>query len=321
VTNAQIPIFSVDDIAPHLDLSQLVEPVSDAFCAITQGNTRMGIDVLHPTECSDIHIKSAMLQGSDIFTVKTAGWSATNEANGLPASSGLITVFDAQSCHPLAILQDNHLISDLRTAAAGAVAARTLANPEIPTLGVLGAGEQAFLQVLALCQVRTPDNVKVWNRSPEKARLLVERLNSARPDLNVEIIDDRRTLIEDADLLIIATSSKQPLVEAEWLKPGVHITSVGADDATKCELGIGSLQRADLIAVDSLNACQAYGNIYRAVKHGFRLNEDTLCELGSILNGTAAGRTSPDQITIASLVGVGAQDLAAVALLREPLGF
>lgn len=316
-----VALYSAADIAPHLDIAGLIEPMAAAFSAISQGRSQLAIDVLHPTDHSDMHIKSAMLQGAGIFTVKTAGWSDTNAGAGLPASTGMITVFDSASCHPIAILQDNHLISDYRTAAAGAVAAGALANPDIATVGVIGAGEQAFLQVMAVSEVRTPERIRLWNRSQTKAAQLQARLQQARPALIVEIVDSRQALVESADLLIIATSAKLPLVEASWLKPGVHITSVGADDATKCELTADCLKRADLIAVDSLDACVRYGNVHRALSQGLQREQLALRELGSVLTAEEAGRTAADQITVASLVGVGTQDLFAVMQLRAALGF
>ncbi len=314
-------IFKREEIAAHLDINSLIEPMVDAYKSISSGRVRIATDVLHPSEHSDIHIKSAVLDGADIFVVKTAGWSATNEGAGYPASSGMITVFDAKTCHPIAILQDEHLISDLRTAAAGAVAATALANPEITTVGVLGAGEQAYLQTLALCQVRSPDNLRIWNRNKRKAERMAQRLAKLQPNLNIQIDNHIQAVVESSDVLICATAAKQPLIEAEWLKPGVHITSVGADDSNKCEVGVDCLKRADIVAVDSREVSRQFGNIHRAMQQGFSSEENPLFELGEILNSQVPARTSAEQITIATLVGLGAQDLAAVAILKDRLGF
>lgn len=314
-------VIKRQEIADSLDIASLIEPMAHAFKAVSSGRSQMAIDVLHPTPESDIHIKSATEQGGDIFVVKTAGWSAHNEKNGLAASSGMITVFDAKSCYPLAILQDEHLISDLRTAASGALAAQILANNEVNQLGVLGAGEQAFLQVIALSQVRSLKNINIWNRNPHKANILVQLLKKSLPGLNIQIKQQIKQVVEQADILICATAAKLPLVQPDWLKPGLHITSVGADDATKCELAPECLELADVVAVDSRDVCTRFGNIHRAMQQDFNLRKSVLVELGEILNGDDLGRTSREQITIASLVGLGAQDLAAVSLLQKRLRF
>lgn len=319
-----IPEYRVikrSEIAKSLDIKSLIEPMANAFKAVSSGRSRMTLDVLHPTSESDIHIKSATEQGSDIFVVKTAGWSAHNEKNGLPASSGMITVFDAKSCYPLAILQDEHLISDLRTAASGALAAEVLANTQVNQVGVLGAGQQAFLQVMALCQVRSPKCINIWSRNQDKAVLLAQRLQNSLPALHIQVKPQVQQVVEQADVLISATAAKQPLVQPDWLKPGLHITSVGADDATKCELASECFTLADIIVVDSRDVCSRFSNIHRAMQQGFNPKTKSLIELGEILNGDHPGRQSSGQITITSLVGLGAQDLAAVGELQKRLQF
>lgn len=308
------------EIARNLDVTSLVDPVADAFVAFSAGESRSAIDVLHPTDHSDIHVKSAVQSGSDVFTVKLAGWSAANEANGLPASSGMIVVFDAASCRPIALLQDEHLISDLRTAAAGAIAAREMANPNIHTVGLLGAGEQAYRQIEALRLVRKFREVRLWNRNRERAVKLAARLGAEQPAVSVRVEETAQGVVEAADLLICATGSRDPLVKSEWLKPGVHITSVGSDDATKSELAPECFMSADIVVVDSVEAAQQFGNIHRAIQAGMG-DLQSIIEIGDILRGAKVGRQSKEQITIVSFVGLGVQDLAAAKVLRKTMSF
>ena len=314
-------VFKRQEIAERLDIASLIEPMAHAFKAVSSGRSHMTVDVLHPTLESDIHIKSATEQGTDIFVVKTAGWSAHNKKDGLAASSGMITVFDSKSCYPLAVLQDEHLISDLRTAASGALVAKVLANNEVNQVGVLGAGEQAFLQVMALCQVRNPKNINIWNHNPAKAYVLAQRLKDNLPELNIQVQQQVQQIVEQADILICATAAKQPLIQPDWLKPGLHITSVGADDSTKCELAPECLEIADIVVVDSREVCARFGNIHRAIQQNINYRTSELVELGEILNDDHPGREFKEQITIASLVGLGAQDLAAITTLQKRLRF
>lgn len=316
----QIKTIDRPEIAAHLDIAALIAPTVAAFKALSAGKSRSHIDVLHPTNHSDMHVKSAVLDGANIYTVKLAGWAAHNEAAGLPASSGMILVFSAETCRPVAILQDDHLISDLRTAAAGAVAARELSNKDARKVGILGAGEQAFRQIEALRLVRDVREITIWNRSRGKAEKLAGRLKLMDASLAVDVQETPQTVVEAADILVTATASREPLVKAEWLRPGMHITSVGADDATKCELEPACLQRADLVVVDSVQAAAQYGNIRQALEFKAH-NVGQLVEIGKILADEAAGRHSRNSITISSFVGLGVQDLAAVMLLRERLAF
>jgi len=318
--NDTLPIIGRSEILQHVDIASLIKPISEAFQAVSDGRSQSNIDVLHPTDFSDLHVKSAVMQGADIFTVKTAGWSAKNEAVGLSASSGMITVFDAVSCRPIAILQDNHLISDLRTAAAGALSVQLLANADATTLGVLGAGEQAYQQIKAARLVRDIKNVYLWNRTPSKAMQLADRLKTDDPALFVQVEGGAQAVVEAADILITATASKEPLVQAEWLRPGMHVTSVGADDATKCELEPACLALADLLVVDSVEAATSYGNLHRALSAG-AIDVGVAVEIGKILGSDAKGRESRDDITIATFVGLGSQDLAATQFLRQKLQF
>ncbi|MBL4790413.1 MAG: ornithine cyclodeaminase family protein [Kordiimonadaceae bacterium] len=306
------------EIASHLDIASLIEPTVNAFKALSAGRSRSKIDVLHPTDHSDMHVKSAILDGSDIFTVKVAGWSAANKDLGLPASSGMILVFDSATCRPIALLQDDHLISDLRTAAAGAVAVRELSNPDACKLGVLGAGEQALRQIEAHRLVRDIREISIWNRSRSNALKLADLISASDANLKVHVAETARAVVEGADILVTATASKEPLVKANWLKPGLHISSVGSDDGAKCELDPACFKRADLVVVDSAVAALQYGNIFRAVQ-AKALSSRSVVEIGTILARNAPGRRCPDDITISTFIGLGVQDLAAAKVLLERL--
>ena len=158
----QIQFVGPDEIRPHLNIESLLEPVKGAFIAFSRGDANVPIYVLHPTLQSDIHVKSAVIRGWPFFTVKMAGWSQTLVDRGEAPSSGMIAVFDARTCRPVAILQDDHLISDYRTAAAGALAAQYLSRPDSKTVVVIGTGVQAKLQALAIAQVRPIEKIVIW---------------------------------------------------------------------------------------------------------------------------------------------------------------
>jgi ornithine cyclodeaminase/alanine dehydrogenase-like protein (mu-crystallin family) len=231
-----------------------------------------------------------------------------NPARGLPASSGLLMLFDAASGLPAALLLDNAFLTDLRTGAAGAVAADSLARAVVDTVGVIGTGVQAREQVACLREVRRFDRVVAWGRSPERlARYCAEM----RERFGVETVaaPDAETVCREADILVTTTPARAPLVRASWLRPGTHVTAVGSDSPGKQELAAECLLAADLVVVDRYAQCAAFGEVAHALDRGLRAR-GVHATLGEVVAGRRPGRTGESQITIADLTGVGFQDTA-----------
>ena len=232
---------------------------------------------------------------------------------------GFVAAFDSRTGHTIAILSDAHYLSDIRTAAAGAVAARCLAPRVVRSVAVLGAGVQAYLQPQALYRERRFDHITIWARNLDHAGQLRERLAAALPHVDARVSSDLEATVRAADVLITATSAHEPLVRGEWLRPGQHITAVGADDPTKCEVHPGASWRSRVF-VDSREAAIAHGDVYRAIRDDGYSADDVSAELGEVLSGAKAGRIAASDITIAKLVGIGAQDLIAVEVALAKLG-
>jgi ornithine cyclodeaminase len=226
-------------------------------------------------------------------------------------------VFDSRTGHAQAIISDEHYLSDIRTAAAGALVSRLLAPEIVRVVTVLGTGAQARLQVLALHHERPFERLLIWGRNTAKAADLCARLGAELPEVICEVADDIESAVHAAEVVITATLAREPIVRGAWLKPGQLITAVGADDPTKCELDADALLRARLI-VDSRETAGANGDVYRAVQMGHSLDDLIAAEIGDVIAGKAKGRQSSEDIVIAKLVGIGALDVAAanVALAR-----
>jgi len=220
----------------------------------------------------------------------------------------MIAVFDSETCKPIAILQDDHLISDYRTAAAGAVVAQTFAPKAAKTTLIVGTGTQARLQVEALLLVRKIHRIEIWGRDVGKAEALRAKLSAQFPKCQFNTSNDLTKSVPIADVIITATGAKEPIVEAEWIRPGQHITSVGADDETKCEIAPEALVSA-AVFVDSVCSAKAFGNTHRAISEQL-IGEVHLTEIGAVLNKSID--RDPEQTTIACLSGLGIQDLTAV---------
>jgi ornithine cyclodeaminase len=226
-------------------------------------------------------------------------------------------VFDAETGFPAALLLDNGFLTDIRTGAAGAVAADVLARATIDAVGVVGSGVQARWQVRCLREVRSFARVIAW--SPTRDHLARYCSEMRDEGFDVTAAPDVERLCAASDLLITTTPSRAPLVRAEWLRDGMHVTAVGADTPGKQELEAPCLARADLVVVDSLAQCAAFGELKGALDAGTLTPDRVHAQLGDLIAGKKAGRTTDAQITIADLTGVGFQDtaIAAAALARS----
>jgi ornithine cyclodeaminase len=263
-----------------------------------------------PAHRGEFHIKTAHIDGVPYVAVKIASGFYDNAARGLPTGSGLMAVFDAATGMPVALLLDNGSLTDVRTGAAGAVAADLLARRRIDVVGVVGSGIQARHQVRCLRIVREFGRVVAW--SPTRARLdrYCDELRTEGYDARAAA--DVEEVCAAADVLITTTPSRSPFVRAEWLRAGMHVSAVGSDAPGKQELDAACLRRADLVVADRLSQCIAFGELSHAVAPA-AIDQSAVVELGTIVAGKAAGRTSDEQITIADLTGVGFQDTAIAA--------
>ena len=163
------------------------------------------------------------------------------------------------------------------------------------------------------------ERLLLWCRDREKALALKGRLAPWLPGVEIEVIDSVKDVVEAAEVLVTATTTREPIVQGEWLRPGQHITAVGADDNTKCELDALCLKRANRLVVDSRESARDHGEVHRWLKQGALSIEDIHGELGEVLAGTVAGRRSAEEITIAKFVGIGVQDLAAAEVSIDKL--
>jgi ornithine cyclodeaminase/alanine dehydrogenase-like protein (mu-crystallin family) len=315
------PIINAATLRMHVQFSDLIEPVAAAFCESSAGLAENGLIVAFPgstREAGDVYVKTGVLRGHRVFVTKVSPWFAVNLAERRP-QGGFIAVFDATTGHTMAILDEQHYLSDIRTAAAGAIAARLLCSPSIRRAAVIGAGVQAYWQALALHYERPYEKLTIWARDTSKAQVLADQLRALLPAVSVAHCEDLESTVREADAVITATQSRQAIVQAEWLHPGQHITAVGADDATKCELSAGVLGRARVF-VDDVATSTRNGDVGRAIEAGQYSTDKLAGEIGEVVAGHKAGRTSPEQITVAKLVGIGAQDLVAAEVALMKLG-
>ena len=293
-----------------------VRVIHDAFRADGDGLAHVPpvINLEIPAQHGEFHVKTAYIEDVPYIAVKIASGFYENAACGLPSGSGLMAVFHTTTGLPAAVLLDNGFLTDIRTGAAGAVAADVLAPSHIGIVGVIGSGVQARHQVRCLRIVREFNRVIAWSPNAHRLRAYCEEMGAEGYDARTAASGEH--VCAAADVLITATPSRLPLIRAEWLRPGMHVTAVGSDSPGKQELDATCLRRADLVVVDRLAQCAGFGELSHALAAGI-IGRSHVVELGMIVAGRAAGRASDAQITIADLTGVGFQDTAIAAAATE----
>ncbi|MGK9230399.1 ornithine cyclodeaminase family protein [Inquilinus limosus] len=295
----------IESVMPQIDPIEVVE---QAFLAYSRGQVVVPPvgELLFAEPPGEMHVKYGAVAGDDVFAVKIATGFYRNPALGLPPFDGVVLVFSARTGRLEAILLDEGLLTNLRTAAAGAVAARHLAPPHIRCIGICGSGTQARLQAELLRSVTTCRDVLVWARDGEKAARCAEDL--AALGFRAERAASVATLAAASDLIVTTTAATEPYLLAGHVRPGTHVTAIGSDTPAKTELAPALLGRADIVVADSLPQTLERGEIHHAVAAG-ALSPDRVVEIGAIIADPARGRTAPEQITIADLTGVAAQDI------------
>jgi ornithine cyclodeaminase len=296
--------------------AEALAAVGEAFAKLGRGEAILpgviNLDV--PAQRGEVHVKGAYLTGVPHFAIKVASGFYGNPERGLPMSGGLMLAFDATTGLLAAVLFDNAFLTELRTGSAGALAAELLARRTIRRVGIVGAGSQARFQLESLLLVRRPEEVAVWGRTAPRAEACARELRG-RFGVAARAVSSPREAVLGSDLVVTVTPSREPLVEADWVGPGTHITALGSDGPDKVELQPALLGKAGKVVADSLAQCLRLGEIHHAVANGFLTPESIHAELGDIACGRKPGRTSEDEITIADLTGLGVQDTAVASLV------
>lgn len=293
-----------------------IEACERAFVAYSTGSAELPA-VIHldvAESKGEIHVKAGHLHGAPYYAVKAAsGFYGVEPA----AIDGLVVVFDARDGSPAAFLLDGGYLTDLRTGAAGGVAARHLAPERVERVAVIGTGGQARYQLDALAEVRPGfTHVRVWGRNAERAARTADDLQArVDADCSVTSVPSVQEAVEGAEVVITCTAALEPLVEAAWLAPGAHVTAVGSDGLGKQELAPEVLRRSDVLVVDSREQCSRLGELQHALEQAERA-----VELGTICAGEAPGRTGEGQLTVCDLTGVGVQDVAAANAVMVAVG-
>ncbi|WEF25187.1 cyclodeaminase [Paracoccus sp. S3-43] len=306
-----VKILTEADLRALMPLgAEAVACIRDAFLALATKPVAMPpilrLDI--PEHRGEVDVKTAYVPGLSHFAIKISPGFFGNPALGLPSTNGMMVVLSSTTGLVEALLLDNGYLTDIRTAAAGAVAAHALARADATTAAILGAGMQARMQLQALTLVRPLTGATVWARDPGRARAFAQEMTAAL-SIPVTAAASVEDAVRDAGIVVTTTPSDTPILHR--VAPGTHVTAMGSDAPHKNEIAADLIRGAHYVA-DRLSQTRTLGELHHAGPDG------GFPELGQILAGLAPGRSSPDQITLADLTGTGIQDtaIAALALAR-----
>jgi ornithine cyclodeaminase len=309
-----VRVLDRDDVQRLVTMAEAITAVREAFAVADRGGAIMPapFGMRLPEADGEVHVKGAYLAGAPVFAVKTATGFYRNAERGLPVSGGMTMVHDATTGTLRLLIADGGLLTELRTAAAGAVAADLLARPGARSAAVIGTGGQARYQLRALLEVRDIERVTVWGRRRPAAEQYQRDMAAA--GVAVSLAATAREAVEGAEVIITATSSTGPLIESGWLARGAHVTAVGADMPHKQELDPRILAAADKYVPDSIEGAADSGELRHALAAGIFGVDSVHGELTAVASGRLAGRAADDELTVADLTGLGIQDAAVAAL-------
>ncbi|MFT5975872.1 MAG: ornithine cyclodeaminase [Gammaproteobacteria bacterium] len=304
-------------VAIQLDITA-INCIESAFIALAEGDVVMPpiLSMAIEAHNGEVDVKTAYVPGIDSFAIKMSPGFFDNPTIGLPSTSGLMVLFSARTGVLEALLLDNGYLTDIRTAAAGAVAARHLSREDSSKACIIGAGSQGALQLKALCLVRPIEQAVIWARDFSKAEALAKRL-TIELGINVTASQDIQNAVTEADIIVTTTPASTPLVMAGWLRPGQHITAMGSDQQHKNELQSECLVLANLYVPDRQSQTEKLGELHHALNNRLIGSKVNFPELGEIVSGQKTGRSSVNNITICDLTGTGVQDTAIATLALQ----
>lgn len=294
-----------------------IDQVESAFASLATEAVAMPpiLNLALPEHNGEVDVKTAYLPRFDSFAIKVSPGFFDNPSLGLPSLNGLMLVLSARTGVTEAVLLDNGYLTAVRTAAAGAVAARWLSREDAKHAAIIGAGEQARLQLKALMLVRSIESISVWSRNVQQAERYAADM-SRDYGLRCTVAGSVREALADADVAVTATPSREPLVGAQDLHAGLHVTAMGSDAEYKTEISPSVFAAARYIC-DRLSQTRVLGELSHAIRAGAVAADTNFAELGEVIAGRREGRTHADEITICDLTGTGAQDTAIAALALQ----
>jgi len=300
-------ILNKKDVRRLINIGDVIGVVESAFKDYTEGKGEMPSKVYLTVKDGDFRAMPASLPGA--AGMKWVSVHTENPAKGLPTVMAVLILNDADTGYPLVIMDASETTA-LRTAATSTIASKYLARKDLKTLGIVGAGYQAYHHIKAHCELFKFQEIMVSDISPKATGRLIDSL----PNLPLRACSLEETV--KADIVCTLTPAHQPVVLNKWLKPGTHINAVGADAEGKEELEPSILIEARVVVDDLRQAIHA-GEINVPVSTGIYKKEQIFATLGEIISGYKQGRTNNEMITVFDSTGLAIEDIAVAGLVYE----
>jgi alanine dehydrogenase len=300
-------ILSRNDVNGLLDMAEVIEAIEQAFREWTQGKGNMPPKAYLVVEKGDFRAMPVFLPGTS--GVKWVNVHTNNITRGLPTIMGVWIHSDPDTGYPLAVMDATDTTA-FRTGATAAIASKYLARQESHTLGIIGAGRQAYTQILAHAEIFNLNEINVFDHSLTTAEKLVQSF----PDYCLKICTPEE--VTASDIVCTVTPSREPILKKAWIRPGTHINAIGADAAGKEELEPAILKEA-MVVVDDIRQATAAGEINVPISRGLFTVDDVYADLGEIITGRKSGRTDPESVTVFDSTGVAVEDAAIAKLVYQ----
>lgn len=306
------PFLDANAIRDAVPMTEMLDAVEAAYRDVAGGRDRSPLRSHVPLDDGDLLLMPGLRTGGAGASVKLVTVMPGNARRGLPTVQAIVVWFDAASGRPIALL-DGQAVTAMRTGAASGVATRLLAKPDAATAAIIGAGGQADWQLRAVLAARPIRHVLAYARSAEASAAFARRM-AAETGIEVVAAESAEAAVREADVVCCATTSTEPVFDADWVRPGTHVNGIGAFRLGMVELPPSLFARAAMVAVDARGAAMAEaGDVVAAVESGL-VSEADLVEIGS-LDRTWADARPADAITVFKSVGLAIQDVAAAELI------
>lgn len=310
-------VLTEQEVIELLPLDDAIEVVEQALSSSARGSISFPLrSIVRPPDTETMLglMPAHRSTPEPAFGVKVTCIVPSNPERGLDSHQGVVLLFDGSSGQLLAVVH-GAIVTALRTAAASAVATRALALPDAHSLLIIGSGFQARWHLRAIARVRPLRRVRIWSRTAENAAKLIEEAKAEGVDFDLGLATNLEDAVGEADIIVTATSSSEPILCGEWLRPGTHINAIGSSVPANRELDADTVASC-VMFVDSRESARAEsGDILLAARE-VELPEGLIrAELGEVLTGAADGRLSGDEVTVYNSLGVAAEDLATAEFL------
>ena len=303
-----LDLKQIKSIVSNFEVSEILKVIESGFVAYSCNQSVVPPvgELLMQDPPGEVHIKYGYLKDDDYYVVKIASGFYDNATLNLPSSNGLMLLFNQKTGELQCILLDEGYLTDIRTAMAGAISAKYLAPKKVNCIGIVGSGIQARLQLQHIAAVTDCRQAIIWGRSENSLSRYASDMKES--DFHITTVTDIDVVTDNCNLIITATPSTLPILKANKIKKGTHITAMGSDGSHKQELEESILDLADIVVADSIEQCLLRGEIYKAL-NACVIEQSKLVELGNVISGKSVTRVNDEQITIADLTGVAVQDI------------